>query len=267
MIRNEKKYQSYFECCTYVVLSKTLLCLIITIALYAIFECYHINQYSDLTHNTWEEFHRITSTFLPGVIISIFFYYLVVNIPERRRHFIIKSNLHKMYVIIKRDILVEIICASRKGGIQGITNDSDTIDSLMTVDGFRSVFAGGNEADEGWYAFQNGLGKDGMEFKEIISNLQLLSKQIDFVLQNYKMLSSQELNILKLLQIDILKMENLQPPNVEPYREDDNILIGFLWQMFSGWSVISGRLGYDPIEKIIKEITSVRNISRINSIG
>ena len=254
MIRKEKKYQSYFEYCAYVFLSKTLLCMIVAIALYAILECYHINQYSDLTHNMWGRFHRITSTFLTGFIITIFFYYFVVNIPDRRRHFIIKSNFHKMYMMIKHDILVQIISASKKGGIQGINNDSDTINSLITVDGFKSFFAGGKEAHEGWYAFQNGLGEDGMEFKEIISNLQLLSKQIDFILQNYIMLSSQELNILKSLQIDILKMENLQPPNVEPYREDDRTLIGFLWHMFSGWSLMDGYLGYDPIEKIIKEI-------------
>lgn len=254
MVRSEKKYRSYFEYCTYVFLSKALLCMIITIALYAILECYHINQYSDLTHNMWEVFYRITSTFLTGFIISISFYYIVVNIPTRHRHFIIKSNLQEMYIIIKRDILVQIIYASKKGGIQGISNESDTINSLMTVDGFTSVFAGGKKSNEGWYAFQNGLGKDGMEFKEIISNLQLLSKQIDFILQNYIMLSSQELKILKLLQVDILKMENLQPPNVEPYREDERVLIGFLWRMYSGWSWKGGYLGYDPIEKIIKEI-------------
>lgn len=224
--------------------------LVTIITLYAMLVWYDIMKCpAGSNYEWWKKFYEAASNFLIGFIISFFFYFLVIYLPDKRRRHIIKSNVNKMYTCVKRDILCQIIFASQKGGIQGINADDDTIDRLMTIDGFKAVFSGGKEAHEGWYAFANGLEKDGIEFKGILFNLQLLSKQIGFILQNYIVLDEQVFGFLKNLEAIIFQMEKLQPAY-----DDTKILCGFLWQMFTGWDWIEGYLGYDPIERMLKEI-------------
>ena len=56
----------------------------------------------------------------------------------------------------------------------------------MDVENFKAAFAQGSEANEGFYAFENQMSDETPEFREIVLNLQMLSKQIEFVLHNYE---------------------------------------------------------------------------------
>lgn len=88
-----------------------------------------------------------------------------------------------------------------------------------------------------------------MEFKEILSNLQLLSRQVAFTLQNYVLLDEKMFAFLKNLEANIFHMERLQLNY-----DDTKILCRFLWQMFTGFNIVEGDVGCDPIEKAIKQI-------------
>lgn len=72
---------------------------------------------SDLSKPSWwEDVVPLATGMLAGGLVSFFFYWLVVYEPERRKRHIIKSNLSKMYLRIKEDILYHVVLASKKGG-------------------------------------------------------------------------------------------------------------------------------------------------------
>jgi hypothetical protein len=133
----------------------------------------------------WTDIFGVLVSILTGGLISFLFYFLVVLIPENRKKVIIKNNLGKIYRDIKHDILWQIVFASIRGGRSDLTTSVDEVDRLMRIDAFKVAFEGGREANEGFYAFENQMSEDTIEFREIILSLQVLSKQIDYVLHNY----------------------------------------------------------------------------------
>ncbi|PHR56769.1 MAG: hypothetical protein COA47_12635 [Robiginitomaculum sp.] len=197
----------------------------------------------------WADFYKITSMFLPGVLVSFFIYFLVVYLPEKRKRQIIKENFRKFYQEIKLELLYNIVFASQKGGRNDISAETKTMDQLMTVGGFRTVFEGGREGDEGWYAFRNYIAHNECEFQEIVFSLIMLAKQIDFILHNYLITDSSTFNYFKRLEI---LLQNIA--HAGSGYDQEKQLSGFLYGTFSGWEPIAGYRGYDPIEKIIQSI-------------
>ena len=201
----------------------------------------------------WTAFYDISSSFLIGGLISFLFYFLVIHIPERRKRRIIKVNLKQQYANVKEAILHQIISASRKGGridLKGV--DSDTIKRLLTTDGFREAFEGGKEGHEGFYAFRNYMSKgDVPEYREIIINLKVLSKEINYVLHNYPIKNEKIFGSFKHLEELLIRLENR---STGLYQDEEGMLSSFIWPVFSGYSIIEGDMGYDFVEKMIEEI-------------
>ncbi len=197
----------------------------------------------------WDKFYSILSALLVGGLISFLFYFLVVLVPERKRRQIIKANLIVFYASIKRDILYQVIFASQKGGRTDLEADNETVEQLLTIDGFKAAFEGGKEGHEGYYAFRNHLSDDVPEYREIILNLQILSKQIDYILHNYPITDPIIFNFFKRLEIFLMRMEKLGPGY-----DEEKILFSFIWEIFTGWDWIDGYRGYDLVEKMIRDI-------------
>ena len=201
----------------------------------------------------WTAFYDISSSFLIGGLISFLFYFLVIHIPERKKRRIIKVNLKQQYANVKEAILHEIISASQKGGRTDLMIvDSCTIKRLLTTDGFREAFEGGKEGHEGFYAFRNYMSKEDVpEYREIIINLQVLSKEIDYVLHNCPIKDEKIFGFFKRLQGLLILLENR---STGLYQDEEGMLSSFIWPVFSGYSIIEGDLGYDFVEKMIEEI-------------
>lgn len=191
----------------------------------------------------------LAMSMLAGGLVSFFFYWLVVYEPERRKRRILKSNLSKMYLRIKEDILYQVIFASQKGGRRDLQANQCTIKKLLTVEGFKDAFSGGREADEGFYAFENQMSDDTPEFQEIVLNLELLAKQIEFVLHNYTIDDEYLFDFFKRLELMLLRLRNSSPGY-----DESKPLCGFIYQFFSGWDPIYGYLGYVVIDKMIADI-------------
>ena len=147
----------------------------------------------------WQDFHNISSSFLIGGIVSFLFYFVVVYLPERRRRNVIKYNLKKIYAEVKEDILRMIIGASIEGGRRDLDMGWETLDRLKTFDGFRAAFEEGRESNEGFYVCVNILQEGQYHYREIVFNLRILSKQIDFVLHNYLILDENVFDFFKRL--------------------------------------------------------------------
>ena len=78
----------------------------------------------------------------------------------------------------------------------------------MDIENFKSAFSHGREADEGFYAFENQMSDETTEFREIVLNLQMLSKQIEFVLHNYVMDDQKAFDFFKRLELLLMKLQS-----------------------------------------------------------
>lgn len=197
----------------------------------------------------WSDSFAVTSNLLMGIIISFVFYYFIVYIPERRRLAIIRDSTIKMYLEIKSDILYSVICASIKGGRTDLDSGTDFINDLMSPDNFRRYFEGGREADEGFYAFENQMGDRTAEFEDIVLNFELLAKQLSYLLQNYEFRDTKIVTILKRIEMLLIRFRHSQAGY-----DESKPLCKFLFEIFAGWSSIDGYVGYDYIEKILREL-------------
>jgi hypothetical protein len=197
----------------------------------------------------WSDFYNISSQFLVGGLVSFLFYYLVVYIPERKKRRIIKANLRQFYADTKQAIAYQIIFASQKGGRNDLSADTETVERLLTTSGFKTAFKGGREAHEGFYAFCNGISNNTPEYREIVLNLAMLSKQIDFVLHNYLIVDQRMFDFFKRLEIFLIRVESMGAGY-----DEEKILTRFIWEIFAGWDYVQGDRGYDIIEKMIGDI-------------
>lgn len=221
--------------------------IVLVLYLLLVTENFFGNQFSARTW--WAEFYGIASVFLTGGLISFFFYFLVVAAPERRKRRIIKTNLQKLYSGLKRDIAYQIIFASMKGGRTDLSANNDTVEKMQTVSGFRELFEKGSEGHEGFYAFRNYMSDDVQEFREIIFNLLVLQKQIDYVLHSYTIIDANTFDFFKRLEIGLLRLERNGPGY-----EEEKELSRFIWDIYGGANWLTGKKDYDPIERMIDGI-------------
>ncbi|MEI2384289.1 hypothetical protein [Breoghania sp. JC706] len=197
----------------------------------------------------WDEFYNISSAFLTGGLVSFFFYFLVVAFPDRRKSLIVKTNLQKLYSDIKRDIAYQIVFASQKGGRKDLTAKHETIEKILTTAGFRELFVAGKQSDEGFYAFRNYMSDDVPEYKEIILSLQILSKQIEYILHNYPISDATSFEFFKRLEMILHRLAAKGPGY-----EEEKRLSQFIWDIFGGANCLDGPRDFDPVQRMIDGI-------------
>lgn len=194
----------------------------------------------------WPDLFAVATNLLAGGLVSFLFYYLVVHIPEARKKSIIKANLQKMYRRIKLDIAWAIVQASIKGGRRDLTPSLDFVESLLSPDKFKQAFDGGQESDEGFYAFENQMGDETPEYRQIVRRLTMLSKQIEFVLHNYSIEDQSAFDFFKRLELLLMSLQDDGPGY-----DEAKPLCRFIWEIYAGWNWIEGDVGHDPIERMI----------------
>jgi len=237
---------------TYGIFSRKIVWFFVALLGYGIVESNHFFSYLNFKPTTWGMIYHVSSPFLVGGLTSFLFYFLVVYLPARNKHRIVKTNLKQRYADVKRDILYQIIFASRKGGRTDLIPSYETVERLSTVDGFRSAFQDGKTGTEGFYAFRNYINSDEATdiFQIIVLNLRILSKQIDFVLHNYPITDKNVFDVFKNLESVLIHIDTLKPGD---YYDAEN-LSNFINSVFAGFSIIEGKLDYDVIEKTIEEM-------------
>ena len=199
----------------------------------------------------WPFFYEIAAPILVGLLVSCIFYFSVVIVPEDKKRRVIKNNLRQLYTDIKRDILYEIISASCNGGRTDLEADGETVGRLLTIEGFQEAFRTrkNQQGNEGFSAFLNYIEQDVPEYREIVLNLQIISKQIDFLLQNYPIHDQQVFDFFKRLERFLIRF------NTSTHDDDEKEQLSkFIWNIFGGYSFIEKNRDYDIIEKMIEDI-------------
>ncbi len=189
---------------------------------------------------------------LSGGLVSFIFYFLVVWIPQRRKRKAIRDDFRKFYRDLKEDIAVQIIFASQRGGRKDLRVDGYTEKRLLTVDGFREAIGRGRESDEGFYAFSNGLNTEEGElnFRDIAWLLKMLAKEIDYVLDNYTIKKEETRNYFKRLRVRLWALGESKYEDHNAHRA----LCRFIYEIFAGFTHVTGRHGYDEVEKMIEDL-------------
>lgn len=180
-------------------------------------------------------------------IVAFIFYYAVNERLERRRRHIVREGALRSYLEAKYNIAVAIIHASQKGGRSDLHADGETIDSALTISGFKAMFEGGRQADEGFYAFQNQMGNETLEYSEIVFNLKMASRAVERFIDSNHVDDRQAYDFFVRLGTLIERIER----HGAGY-DESKLLCRFIWEIFAGFNSIEGEVGYDPIERALR---------------
>ena len=134
-----------------------------------------------------------------GLLISIFFWLLVVKIPEIRKRNIIKHNISTRYQYFKEDTIQILLDAA------AVRDSSQLPRKLCDYKEFRIFFEGDNR--QKWYDAMNGLQNNSDLLNEILIEMELLSEEISYVLNNVEIADEQIMNVFKQLSINIYKLK------------------------------------------------------------
>jgi hypothetical protein len=184
-----------------------------------------------------------------GGLVSFAFYYLVNQRLEHRRRKLLRDSLRRTYHNAKHDIVLAVILASRKGGRSDLVANSETINKALTISGFRSLFAAGHEADEGFYAFENQMSDKTYEFDEIVFNLKTIARAASRLIDVSPGDDPRTYNFF--IRLDIVVERILRNG---PGYDESKLLCSFVWEILAGQNPLDGDLGYDPIERAIERL-------------
>lgn len=208
-------------------------------------------QFSTLadSFHWWSEVYSIASNILISCFVSFIFYFLLVSVPERRRSKMLKKNALSHYKYLKKQILFNVLSASIKGGREDLELTYDVIDELSDPQKFRSKFEGRREGDEGFYAFENQMSDETYEFREIIFNLGILSRHLNFLMHNFPFRDDELFQYITRLENVLLRIQF----SGAGY-DESKPLCEFIYQIYAGWDWYSSYVGYDRIQKSLEEL-------------
>jgi hypothetical protein len=177
-----------------------------------------------------------------GSFLSVVFYALVVRLPDHRKRQRLKKSLAKRYSDFKEDCIAEMLSAA-----DGAYN-ADFPETLIDQDKFRAYFQEKvSSSQDRWDALFNNL--EASHLKALITQLELLRDEIAFVLASTDISDDKSFEFFKRLSgvIALRKETSLD-------YDDKNRFTNFLWEIFSGFSFVSGYRKGDLIAEMIKAI-------------
>lgn len=182
-----------------------------------------------------------------GGVVSFIFYYVVNERLDNRKREVVRLGALQAYRDAKRNIALAIIHASQKGGRADLSADIETIDKVLTIAGFKELFEGGRESNEGFYAFANQMSERTPEYDEIIFNLKIMDRAFDRLVDTNHFNDAKSYDFFVRLDALIRRIESYGPGY-----DESKPLCRFIWEIFSGWNFIEGDIGYDPIDRAIE---------------
>lgn len=174
-----------------------------------------------------------------GFLISVFFWWLVVYLPERQRRELLRTSLARRYADFRHNT-IQICSWAAKLGLT-----TQEIEDLMDKTKFREYF----KDDDRWYDVVNGLQDEKAYITCMHVEMELFAQELTYTLNNVVVQDDKVHSLFKNLAEQIYRMK--YDPN---YTSDPAKYISqFLWAMHANWSVIEGYMPNDPIELRIKQ--------------
>ncbi len=176
-----------------------------------------------------------------GFLVSLFFWLIVVRIPERRKRAVIRATLQRRYHEFKLDIIgIMLQC-------QHNSYDSDLPEQLTDYKQFREYFP--TNSDQ-WYAFLNEMQNERVVLREVLAELTLLANEVSYVLNNVDIDDGRVHAFFKDLSVQVYK---LRYSEVNTY-DQVKALGGFVWCILARFNLVSGQMIEDIIGNMIRKI-------------
>lgn len=176
-----------------------------------------------------------------GVLVSIFFWLIVVYIPERKRRHILRNNLARYYQHFKEDTIQILLSAS---GVHDSKKAKDLCDYKM----FKQFFS--QNGNQRWYAALNGIqGNEGF-LNDLLIEIELLVNEVAYILNNVNIDDEKVHSFFKRLSVNVYKLKNSSVYTADHVK----YLGGFLWGILAHWSFIEGQREEDAIQIMIDKI-------------
>jgi hypothetical protein len=176
-----------------------------------------------------------------GLLVSVFFYLLVVWFPDRRKKKLIKKNMAEQYQSFREDT-IQILLAAQRSYEAGLP------EKLSKQNEFRKYFQEPvSDSQEKWHVVLNGLNARLLE--DLLVEFEILLHEVTYVLNNVDVDDPDVLSFFKRLSQAVYKLKN----TTLEY-DDVKHLSGFLWELFAGWSFIDGYREDDIIGVMLEKI-------------
>ncbi len=177
-----------------------------------------------------------------GVFTSIFFWFLLVFIPERKKRKILRNNLDIRYRQFKEEINRILLSAI------GASYEYDLPSRLCSHSEFRSFYNSNEKAN--WYAALNGLQSNENLMRDIVVEMDLLLDEVSHAINNVYISDDKVFAFFKNFSGNVYRLRNSSV-----YSDDNVKYIGqFIWSTLARWSIVDGQRKEDIIEKMINQI-------------
>jgi hypothetical protein len=175
-----------------------------------------------------------------GSVVSLFFYILIVRIPEHQRRRRLKRSFLKHYEMFKKDciaVMLGVANGSYKWGEQDALADQRRF-----YEYFKEPVGDGQDR---WDRFMNRLDERSVE--ELVKSVKIFRDEILFMLNNVDIENEEAFEFLKRMSMIIVERR----AEKMDYDGRDRFC-RFLWEVFSGWSFVSGLRETDIVKDMVK---------------
>ncbi|ENX3946294.1 hypothetical protein ACFO1C_001620 [Photobacterium damselae] len=177
-----------------------------------------------------------------GMLISIWFYFLVVWLPEKKNKNRVKTHFIFQYTEFKRNLIMHIVRACREPCC------SDLLDSLIVNQAFKSYFKEKVTIDQDrWHVFLNNLDKDLLN--DILHEFEAFQYATSYLLGSVQVDDDEVFSFLHRINTISITLKGVSV-------EDDSIkrLSRLLWEILAGFSGNNGYQDYDYFDKMFRKI-------------
>ena len=175
-----------------------------------------------------------------GYLVTVFFWLLVVCLPEKSRRTLLRENLSRRYQDFKEEVIQSMLWASI--GMHDSTLPKELADDHLR---FKAFF---DEDDQRlWYAALNGMQGSEERMRELSLALQMLSDEVAYVLNNVPVQDPSVHRFFKALNENVYRLNH---SGADPYDQVKHVG-GFLWGILARWSFVDGQRDTDIVQEMI----------------
>lgn len=177
-----------------------------------------------------------------GMLISIWFYFLVILLPEKKNKRRVKNHFISQYREFKRHLIMYIVNACRE------PDKADLLSNLMEPQVFKDYFKEKVTADQDrWHVFLNNLDKGLLA--DILNEFEAFKEATSYLLGNVQVDDEEVFSFLHRINTISITLKGVSV-------EDDSLkqLSRFLWEILAGFSWVDGYRDYDYFDSMFHKI-------------